>query len=261
MRDLNAFYEAIRQHDYTTADQRFQRLKRSVFPTFTSHHFSDMLRALRTMYKETQATQVMLYAEQLGELAVKAFPQSSYLQQLFGWVRYDKYLKNNNSAVAVKITVAEDILRTTVAATYSPYEATLWKLLNLYEERNMPLQTCLTLLQRLDRTTLSRDELHYMQQGQMKTYPSSRERYYRKFIHYTYELQQYKECYRACYQLLYESHLTVSAKFPVHKVMLDCLQHTHRLEEAIQFAHSLAQMGDQRYIEIWQSLVTIIDEQ
>lgn len=254
MRTVKAFYEALRRHDDELATFYFEKWQKTAFRTYTVQHFCEEIGRLRKVYKETKRQQALLFAEIIGQQMVAAFPQHVYATQQYGWVLYDLYVKNTQQPLQKRIDKAQEILQLTTAATYSPFEVTIWKLLQLYETSGAPTETCMALVDKLDRHTLSRDELRIERQGELKIYPSSREKYYRTKIRYLFKDKHYRECYKVCYQFLYESHITVRDSYTVHETMLQCLCEIGRYEDALQFATSLAHHQEQRYILLLQKV-------
>lgn len=239
---VKQFLQALAQHQYEEATRHFERLQKTTFKHFQASHFGQEISKLRRLYKETNANEVLVFAEQLASMAVNAFPQQSFLTQQYGWVLYDRYMKPRDITVAQKIEIGERILQMTAQGTYSPFEATLWRLLPLYEQRS--IEQAYALLQRLNRQALSRDTRKIMLHGQAVIQPSSREKYYCATIDYTWTLAQYKACYRACYEFLYTSGVTVQQKLPLFQKMVRCLVIEQREAEAMTFAQALAREKD-----------------
>lgn len=235
---MKVFLQALAQHEYDEAAKQFERLQKTTFKHFQANHFGQEITVLRQLYKQTKALEVLAFAEQLASSAVRAFPEQSFLSQQYGWVLYDRYIKQRDVAATTKCEIGERILQMTAQGTYSPFEATIWRLLPIYEQQS--IEQAYTLLQRLDRQKLSRDTRKVLIQQRAVVQPSSREKYYRAAISYTWALVQYKACYRACYDFLYISGVTVQNKLPIFEKMVRCLVFEGRQEEALTFARSLA---------------------
>lgn len=236
--NMKQLLAALRAHRYEEADVHFKKLQQTTMRTWYVQHFGEAIQALRTLYKETQAQQVLHIAEQVGEVAVTAFPQHSFVASQYGWVLYDRYMKAHDVSVAQKERIAQRIMHMTTQNTYSPFEATVWRLLPIYEETS--IEKAYALLQTLHRKTLSRDELRTSRNGEIIVHPSSREKYYRKWIDYTWQLHDARACYKACYEFMYTSGVTVRQPLPIYDKMIQTLLQQGRREEATAFATTLA---------------------
>ncbi len=114
----------------------------------------------------------------------------------YAYALYNKYINIIFEEIAQNedlfYSIAKDILDLTKQERYSPYEATVNKMIR-YEASKTPVnyERYLELLNLLDPALLSKDELKF-KDG--KTGESPLERWYRQMVKVTFELGQYEEC-------------------------------------------------------------------
>ena len=189
---MNELSNLIEHSDELTMQAIIAKQHQTDIANFSARACSQYLRQVRDHYKKTKNRLFLDAGVAIWRQSKFHKQTDTYINNAIGWIFRDLCF-DFDYAIEDQLKIANQIITMTAQENYSPYENTVWRILDALEKSKISnkAEVMLSYIKKLDHTKLSRTPF---QAANDRELASDQERWFSHYSKLTHKLHLYEEC-------------------------------------------------------------------